>query len=160
MLGMHGSWEANQRMHDCDVMICVGARFDDRVTGRLDAFSPNSKKIHIDVDPSSINKNVLVNVGMVADAGAALEALLEGWRARNKRADAAALKNWWDQIDTWRGRKCFAYRPDAKVIKPQYAIERLYEAHQGQTTSTSPRKSASSDAGGAIFPFLNNPTAG
>jgi acetolactate synthase-1/2/3 large subunit len=128
MLGMHGSWEANHAMHDCDVMICVGARFDDRVTGRLDAFAPNSKKIHIDIDPSSINKNVLVDIGIIADAGAATEALLEGWRARNKRVDAAALKNWWDQIDAWRGRKCFAYRPDAKVIKPQYAIERLYNA--------------------------------
>jgi acetolactate synthase-1/2/3 large subunit len=128
MLGMHGSWEANHAMHDCDVMICVGARFDDRVTGRLDAFAPNSKKIHIDIDPSSINKNVLVDIGIIADAGAAVEALLEGWRARNKRVDAAALKNWWDQIDAWRGRKCFAYRPDAKVIKPQYAIERLYNA--------------------------------
>ncbi|MEJ0060654.1 MAG: acetolactate synthase 3 large subunit [Terricaulis sp.] len=128
MLGMHGSWEANHAMHDCDVMICVGARFDDRVTGRLDAFAPNSKKIHIDIDPSSINKNVLVDIGIIADAGAATEALLEGWRARNKRVDAASLKNWWDQIDAWRGRKCFAYRPDAKVIKPQYAIERLYNA--------------------------------
>jgi acetolactate synthase I/II/III large subunit len=128
MVGMHGSWEANHAMHDCDVMICVGARFDDRVTGRIDAFSPDSKKIHIDVDPSSINKNVLVDIGIVADAGAALEALLEGWRARNKRVDAAALKNWWDQISVWRAKDCFAFKNDAKVIKPQYAIQRLYEA--------------------------------
>ncbi|MET0181550.1 MAG: acetolactate synthase 3 large subunit [Caulobacterales bacterium] len=128
MLGMHGSWEANHVMHDCDLMICIGARFDDRVTGRLDAFSPNSKKIHIDVDPSSINKNVLVDIGIVADAGDALEALLEGWRARNRKVDAAALKNWWDQIGVWRGRKGFSYRNDDKIIKPQYAIERLYHA--------------------------------
>jgi acetolactate synthase-1/2/3 large subunit len=121
MLGMHGSWEANHVMHDCDVMICVGARFDDRVTGRLDAFSPNSKKIHIDVDPSSINKNVLVDVPIIADAGLALQALLQGWRGG--RQD---LSPWWAQIDQWRARKGFAYKPDAKVIKPQYAIERLY----------------------------------
>jgi acetolactate synthase-1/2/3 large subunit len=127
MLGMHGSWEANHAMHDCDLMICIGARFDDRVTGRLDAFSPNSKKIHIDVDPSSINKNVRVDLGLIADAGDAIDALLAGWRARNNRVDAAALKNWWDQIDVWRGRKGFAYKNDSKVIKPQYAIERLYE---------------------------------
>jgi acetolactate synthase-1/2/3 large subunit len=126
MLGMHGSWEANHAMHGCDVMINVGARFDDRVTGRLDAFSPNSKKIHIDVDPSSINKNVLVDVGIVADAGQALVALLEGWRARKLKADQKALKAWWAQIEEWRARKCFAYRQSGDVIKPQYAIERLY----------------------------------
>src|SRR5262245_64173130 len=91
MLGMHGSWEANHAMHDCDLMVCVGARFDDRVTGRIDAFSPNSTKIHIDVDPSSINKNVLVDVAVVADAGGAMDALLEGWRARNAKSDANEL---------------------------------------------------------------------
>ncbi|MFZ4122222.1 MAG: acetolactate synthase 3 large subunit [Caulobacterales bacterium] len=124
MLGMHGSWEANHAMHDCDVMICVGARFDDRVTGRLDAFSPNSKKIHIDIDRSSINKNVLVEVGIVADAGAALEALLAGWRKLAVKPD---LKAWWAQIEDWRGRKCFSYASSDTVIKPQYAIERLFD---------------------------------
>jgi acetolactate synthase-1/2/3 large subunit len=124
-------------MHDCDVMICVGARFDDRVTGRLDAFPPQSKKIHIDVDPSSINKNVLVDVGIIADAGAALEALLEGWRKRNAKTDAGALKAWWAQIETWRARDCFAYRPDSKVIKPQYAIERLFEAVKARMEKSS-----------------------
>ncbi|MBU6407919.1 MAG: acetolactate synthase 3 large subunit [Alphaproteobacteria bacterium] len=123
MLGMHGSWEANHAMHDCDVMICVGARFDDRVTGRLDGFSPGSKKIHIDVDPSSLNKNVLVDVGVVADAGLALEALLNAWRARKPKP---ALKPWWDQIDAWRAKRSFAYRPSDTVIKPQYAVERLF----------------------------------
>jgi acetolactate synthase-1/2/3 large subunit len=127
MLGMHGSWEANHAMHDCDVMICVGARFDDRVTGRLDAFSPNSKKIHIDIDPSSINKNVLVDVAIIADAGAAINALLEGWRARNAKADDAALAAWWKQIQSWRARNSFSYESDSKIIKPQYAIERLYD---------------------------------
>ena len=125
MLGMHGSWEANHAMHDCDVMICVGARFDDRVTGRLDAFSPDSKKIHIDVDPSSINKNVLVDIGIIADAGAALEELLAGWKKRNARADVTA---WWKRIAAWRAKDCFAYRGDAAIIKPQFAIERLYNA--------------------------------
>ncbi len=123
MLGMHGSFEANNAMHDCDVMICVGARFDDRVTGRLDAFSPGSKKIHIDIDPSSINKNVAADVAILADAGAALEALASAWRQTRARSDISA---WWSQIDAWRARRCFAYKPDSRIIKPQYAIERLY----------------------------------
>jgi acetolactate synthase-1/2/3 large subunit len=135
MVGMHGSWESNHAMHDCDVMICIGARFDDRVTGKIDAFSPGSKKIHIDIDRSSINKVIPVDVGVVADAGEALEALLEAWRKRRPPARAvtaqdtkkAALAEWWKQIDVWRARKGFAYRPSNEVIKPQYAIERLYE---------------------------------
>ena len=125
MVGMHGSFEANNAMHDCDVMICVGARFDDRVTGRLDAFSPGSKKIHIDIDPSSINKNVRVDVPIVADAGKALEALSQGWA--KKSGKSPDLKAWWSQIDAWRARKGFAYPNSKKLIKPQYAIERLYE---------------------------------
>ncbi len=129
MLGMHGSWEANHAMHDCDVMICVGARFDDRVTGRIDAFSPHSKKIHIDIDPSSINKNVRVDVPLIADAGDALSALLTAWRKRVKQAPA--LDVWWQRIETWRARKCFAYERGADVIKPQYAIERLFAATRG-----------------------------
>jgi acetolactate synthase-1/2/3 large subunit len=123
MLGMHGSFEANNAMHDCDVMICVGARFDDRVTGRLDAFSPGSKKIHIDIDPSSINKNVAADVAILADAGAALEALASAWRQTKAQSDISA---WWRQIDAWRARNCFAYKHDSRIIKPQYAIERLY----------------------------------
>jgi len=130
MLGMHGSWEANHAMHDCDVMICVGARFDDRVTGRLDAFSPNSIKIHIDIDPSSINKNVRVDVPIIADAGDALRALLAGWRARS--GVRPSLDAWWRSIDGWRARKCFAYAASDDIIKPQYAIERLYAATRGR----------------------------
>jgi len=126
MLGMHGSWQANHAMHDCDVMICVGARFDDRVTGRLDKFSPNSTKIHIDIDPSSINKNVRVDVAIISDAGEALRAILSTWRARQK--PAAAIDAWWRQIDQWRARDCFAYTQGDDVIKPQYAIERLFAA--------------------------------
>ena len=125
MLGMHGSFESNNAMHDCDVMLCVGARFDDRVTGRLDAFSPGSKKIHIDIDPSSINKNVRVDVPIVADCGKALKALAAGWNRRaQKKPDLAP---WWKQIDAWRARKGFAYPSSKTLIKPQYAIERLYE---------------------------------
>ncbi|MBL8560552.1 MAG: acetolactate synthase 3 large subunit [Hyphomonadaceae bacterium] len=126
MLGMHGSWEANHAMHDCDLMICIGARFDDRVTGRLDAFSPGSTKIHIDVDPSSINKNVFVDLGIVADAGEALKGLLASWRRRNAKPSRDALKPWLEQIESWAARNCFAYRADDKIIKPQYAIERLF----------------------------------
>ncbi|MEM8936048.1 MAG: acetolactate synthase 3 large subunit [Pseudomonadota bacterium] len=129
MLGMHGSVEANNVMHDCDLMIALGSRFDDRVTGRLDAFSPNSLKIHIDIDPSSINKVVRVNLGIIGDAGAVTDALLAEWRRRDKeeKADRRRLDAWWTQIDQWRAKKSFAYTPNKDSIKPQYAIERLYE---------------------------------
>jgi acetolactate synthase-1/2/3 large subunit len=126
MVGMHGAYEANHAMHDCDVMINVGARFDDRVTGRLDAFAPNSKKIHIDIDPSSINKVVRTDVGIVGDAAHVLAEMLALWTERRHKVDAAALKTWWGELDHWRARKGFAYKPSTTVIKPQYAIERLY----------------------------------
>jgi acetolactate synthase-1/2/3 large subunit len=125
MLGMHGTLEANLAMHGCDLMIAIGARFDDRVTGRLDSFSPGSTKIHIDIDPSSINKNVPVDLGIVADAGRAIEALLGRWRAKKVRSRAAQLKPWWDQIAAWRAKDSLRYRQNGKVIKPQYAIQRL-----------------------------------
>ena len=134
MLGMHGTYEANNAMHDCDLMIAVGSRFDDRITGRLDAFSPGSKKIHIDIDPSSINKTVKVDIGIVGDCGHVLEDMVRLWRASALSADAAALKSWWAQIDTWRARKSLAYRPSATTIKPQYAVERLYELTKGRKT--------------------------
>ncbi|MBP9756695.1 MAG: acetolactate synthase 3 large subunit [Phenylobacterium sp.] len=134
MLGMHGSYEANHAMHDCDVMVCIGARFDDRVTGRLDAFSPGSKKIHIDIDPSSISKNVKADIGIVGDAGSVLEDLIAVWKSRNLATDKGALKSWWSEIDAWRGRKGFAYAPDSKLIKPQYAVERLYELTKDRDT--------------------------
>ena len=98
MLGMHGTFEANHAMHDCDVMIAVGSRFDDRVTGRLNAFSPNSKKIHIDIDPSSLNKNVRVDVPIVGDAAAALEAIIAGLKAKRWKPDREALALWWKEI--------------------------------------------------------------
>ena len=134
MLGMHGTYEANLAMHDCDVMINIGARFDDRITGRLDAFSPNSKKIHIDIDPSSINKNVVVDVPIVGDVAHVLEDMLRVWKSRAAEPDKKALADWWGEIATWRGRKCLAYRKDEKAIKPQYAVERLYELTKGPNT--------------------------
>ncbi|HEY6700690.1 MAG TPA: acetolactate synthase 3 large subunit [Pseudolabrys sp.] len=126
MLGMHGTLEANMAMHDCDVMICVGARFDDRITGRLDAFSPGSKKIHIDIDPSSINKNVKADVPIVGDCAHVLEDMVRLWRTGAIHPDKKALQAWWAQIDKWRERKSLAYRQSKDVIKPQYAIQRLY----------------------------------
>ncbi len=126
MLGMHGTYEANHAMHDCDVMICVGARFDDRVTGRLDAFSPNSKKIHIDIDASSINKNVRVDIGIVGDAGSVLSDLIASWKDQSLAANRQALDDWWRQIETWREVRCLRYGKSEGTIKPQYAIERLY----------------------------------
>ncbi len=129
MVGMHGAYEANHAMHDCDVMIAVGARFDDRVTGRLDGFSPGSKKIHIDIDPSSIGKLVKADVAMVGDARACLEALSAEIARLPKTArpdPAARLAPWWDDIARWRERRGFAYRPSTSLIKPQWAIERLY----------------------------------
>ena len=128
MLGMHGTFEANHAMHDCDVMVCIGARFDDRITGRINAFSPGSKKIHIDIDPSSINKNIHVDIPIIGDVANVLDDMLAVWKAMKPKVDKAALKAWWAQIDKWRARDCLAYRPNADVIMPQYAIERLYAA--------------------------------
>jgi len=125
MVGMHGTFEANMAMHDCDVMVCVGARFDDRITGRLDAFSPNSKKIHIDIDPSSINKNVMVDIPVVGDVGHVLEDMIKYWRSEQLKMDQTALKKWWQTIDEWRARECLKYKQGKDIIKPQRAIERL-----------------------------------
>ncbi|MEM9938826.1 MAG: acetolactate synthase 3 large subunit [Pseudomonadota bacterium] len=132
MLGMHGSYEANHAMHDCDLMICVGARFDDRVTGRIDAFSPASKKIHIDIDPSSINKVIPVDLPIIADCGEALNALKAAWK--KARVKAPDLSDWYAQINAWRARKCFAYAGSDTEIKPQYAVERLYGMTKDQET--------------------------
>ncbi|MEQ9316910.1 MAG: acetolactate synthase 3 large subunit, partial [Henriciella sp.] len=131
MVGMHGSYEANNAMHDCDLMICVGARFDDRVTGKISAFSPGSKKVHIDIDPSSINKIIRVDVPIVADCKAALQALLDGWKKVKKAPD---MSDWKAQIDKWRAEDCFAYPPNEGSIRPQYAVERLYELTKDRDT--------------------------
>jgi acetolactate synthase-1/2/3 large subunit len=130
MLGMHGTYEANLAMHGCDMLLAVGARFDDRVTGRLNAFSQDSRKIHIDIDGSSINKNVPVEVPIIADAGKALNALLAAWRASDEPTDKPALASWWRQIDAWKGKDSLKFTQDLKrgsIIKPQYAIQRLFE---------------------------------
>ena len=128
MLGMHGTYEANLAMHDADLIVAVGARFDDRVTGRLNAFAPNSKKIHIDIDPSSINKNVMVDLPVVGDVGTILDQMLRVWKAKGLKTNQKTMKLWWKQIDEWRKRDCLKYNQTGSVIKPQYAIQRLYEA--------------------------------
>ena len=132
MLGMHGTFEANNAMHDCDLMIAVGARFDDRITGRLDAFSPGSKKIHIDIDPSSINKNVKVDLGIVGDCAHVLADLVQIWRDSQSQSEPVPLDAWWSQIDTWRARKSLAFRNSKTTIKPQHAVQRLYELTKGR----------------------------
>ena len=126
MLGMHGMYEANMAMHDCDVMINVGARFDDRITGRLNGFSPGSKKIHVDIDPSSINKTVRVDIPVVGDVAHALEDMIRVWKSKSHVLDKKSLDAWWKQIGGWRARDCLRYKQNADVIMPQYAIERLY----------------------------------
>ena len=127
MVGMHGTYESNLAMHDCDVMINIGARFDDRVTGLLSAFSPESKKIHVDIDPSSINKNIPVDLPIVGDAASVLAEMIKVWRELNPKRDTRALAAWWGKIEKWRRRDCLKYRQSSSVIKPQYALERLYE---------------------------------
>ncbi|WP_374629013.1 acetolactate synthase 3 large subunit [Pannonibacter indicus] len=137
MLGMHGTYEANMTMHDCDVMVCIGARFDDRITGRIDAFAPNARKIHIDIDPSSINKVVKVDVPVIGDVGHVLEDMVRLWRSSGAKADPAALKAWWAQINQWRARNCLAYTPNNDIIMPQYALQRLAELTKGRETYVS-----------------------
>ncbi len=125
MLGMHGTWEANHAMHDCDLMICLGARFDDRCTGLVKAFSPGSQKIHLDIDASQINKIVRVDLGIVADAAKALREMVRLWKTGRRKAQP--LEAWWKQIDAWRAKKSLSFRNSDTIIKPQYAIDRLYE---------------------------------
>jgi acetolactate synthase-1/2/3 large subunit len=126
MLGMHGTYEANLAMHDCDVMINIGARFDDRITGKLDQFSPNSRKVHVDIDPASINKTVRADIGIIGDCGHVLEDMIRVWKNRQPTVDKQGLKQWWQQIGTWKSRDCLRYRHNKDIIMPQYAIERLY----------------------------------
>ena len=131
MLGMHGLYEANMAMHDCDLMINVGARFDDRITGRLDSFSPGSKKAHIDIDASSINKVIRVDIPILGDVGHVLEDLLRIWKSRGRKVNKDGLKAWWAQIDKWREVNSLAYTGSDTVIKPQYALQRLEELTKG-----------------------------
>ncbi len=132
MLGMHGTYEANLAMHGCDFMLCIGARFDDRITGRLDAFCPERVKVHIDIDPSSINKNIHVDVPIVGDVTHVLRDLIRVWRDRGAKLNTEAHPNWWKQIDGWREVKSLAYKNSDKVIKPQYALERLEALTRGR----------------------------
>ncbi len=126
MLGMHGTYEANLAMHDCDVMVCIGARFDDRITGNLDYFSPHSAKIHVDIDPSSINKNVPVDVPIVGDCAHVLEDMIRLWRSLGLQSDRTAHTDWWDKINGWRARQSLSFKNSDTLIKPQHAIQRLY----------------------------------
>ncbi len=130
MLGMHGAYEANMAMNRCDLMLCIGARFDDRVTGRLDAFSPHSKKIHIDIDRSSINKTVRVDLGIIGDVASVLEDMIAVWKARGYSAQD--LEPWWAQIDGWRARDCFGFTQKGAALLPQKAIQRLWEKTRDQ----------------------------
>ena len=127
MLGMHGTYEANMAMNKCDLMINIGARFDDRITGKIDEFSPNSKKIHIDIDPSSINKVVDVDVALVGDVAHVLEDAIKLWKSKVYKVNKSQVKDWWKQIDKWKERDSLGFNEDKKTIKPQHAIQRLYE---------------------------------
>ena len=127
MLGMHGTYEANLSMYNCDVMLNIGARFDDRITGNLKEFSPNSKKIHIDIDPSSINKSVSVDIPIIADATSALQELISEIKKLKFKQSENRIGIWLRQIEEWRKRKCLDFKQNDQIIKPQYAIQRLYE---------------------------------
>jgi acetolactate synthase-1/2/3 large subunit len=128
MLGMHGTYEANMAMHDCDLMINIGARFDDRITGRIDAFSPGSTKIHVDIDPSSIGKNVRTDLAIVGDCGLVLEEMVRIWRSKTNQPRTEAIAPWWEEIKGWRAKHSLGFKNSTTTIKPQYAIQRLYEA--------------------------------
>jgi len=132
MLGMHGLYEANLAMHGCDLMINIGARFDDRITGRVKDFSPHSRKAHIDIDPSSINKVIHVDVPIVGDVGHVLEDLLRIWKARGRKVNREGLAAWWQKIEGWKAKKCLSYKPSKTTIKPQYALERLEALTRGR----------------------------
>ena len=137
MLGMHGTYEANMGMHNCDVLIAIGARFDDRVTGNVEKFCPTAKIIHIDIDPASISKNVKVDVPIVGPVDQVLREMLKVLRESKREPDAAAMKAWWTQIEEWRAMDCLKYDRDSELIKPQYVLESLYEVTGGKAYVTS-----------------------
>ena len=132
MLGMHGTYEANLAMYNCDLMLCIGARFDDRVTGKIESFSPKSKKIHIDIDPSSINKNVKVDFPIIGDAGNTMKMLLNELRSTKIKINSDHLSKWWKNIDAWRKKDCLSFKDSNKVIKPQRALKELNLAIKGR----------------------------
>jgi acetolactate synthase-1/2/3 large subunit len=137
MLGMHGTYEANMAMHECDVLIAIGARFDDRVTGDVKKFCPHARIIHVDVDPSSIAKNVPVEIPIVGGARSVIEDLIKALKASKKKPDPNAISAWWDQINAWRSLNCLGYDRNSKLIKPQYVLEKLYELTKGDAFVTS-----------------------
>ncbi|MDH3831930.1 MAG: acetolactate synthase 3 large subunit [Gammaproteobacteria bacterium] len=137
MLGMHGTYEANMAMHHCDVLIAIGARFDDRVTGHIEKFCPNAKIIHIDIDPASISKNVKVDVPIVGCVDNVLKVMLNEIRGNDVKPDAVALKDWWQQIDEWRSKDSLKYDRDSDNIKPQFVLETLYRLTEGDAFVTS-----------------------
>ena len=132
MLGMHGTYEANMAMHDCDVLIAIGARFDDRVTGNIEKFCPTARIVHIDIDPSSISKNVKVDVPIVGPVGPVLEDMLKVLDESGREPDAAAIAEWWERIEGWRAKKCLNYDRESKLIKPQYVVDTLYQVTHGE----------------------------
>ena len=137
MLGMHGTYEANNAMHDCDLMINIGARFDDRITGKIDEFSPNSKKIHVDIDPSSVGKNVKVDLAVISDVNQFLESLIKKFKEKNKNfvnSNKEKTSKWWSQIEKWRKKKSLNFINSKNTIKPQHAVQRLYELTKNQDT--------------------------
>jgi acetolactate synthase-1/2/3 large subunit len=137
MLGMHGTYEANNAMHDCDLMINIGARFDDRITGKIDEFSPKSKKIHVDIDPSSVGKNIKVDLALISDVGKLLKILIKKFKEKNKNfieSNKQKTSKWWVQIDKWREKKSLNFINSDKVIKPQFAVQRLYELTKHKDT--------------------------
>jgi acetolactate synthase-1/2/3 large subunit len=137
MLGMHGTYEANMGMHHCDVLIAIGARFDDRVTGNLEKFCPHAKIIHIDVDPASISKNVKVDIPIVGHVSQVLDEFLKVLGSSKKEPNASALEKWWAQIDEWRSQDCLKYDRQSELIKPQYVVEQLHEITKGDAFVTS-----------------------
>ena len=137
MLGMHGTYEANNAMHDCDLMINIGARFDDRITGKVDEFSPKSKKIHIDIDPSSVGKNIKVDLAVISDVSHLLKALIKRFKEKNKdflSSNKQKTSKWWNQIEKWREKKSLKFKNSETIIKPQYAVQRLYELTKNKDT--------------------------
>ena len=137
MLGMHGTYEANHAMHDCDLMINIGARFDDRITGKIDEFSPKSKKVHVDIDPSSINKNVKVDLSFISDINIFLSALVKRFKSKNKNfvdVNKNKIEKWWNQINKWRAKNSLGFRNSDTIIKPQHAVQRLYELTKNKDT--------------------------
>jgi acetolactate synthase-1/2/3 large subunit len=137
MLGMHGTYEANMGMHHCDVLIAIGARFDDRVTGNIEKFCPHAKIVHVDIDPSSISKNVKVDVPIVGSVDNVLRAMVEAIKGGNKRPDAESITAWWEQIEEWRAKDCLRFDRDSELVKPQYVLETLYKVTGGDAYVTS-----------------------